>query len=51
MTCQFCDCSLEVKRNASTIFTEEIEKIAENTRMIVEKLERLELQQTQQRSQ
>ena len=51
VTCQFCDCSLEVKRNESTIFTEEIEKIADNTEMIVEKLDRIERHQKQERNQ
>ncbi len=44
VTCQFCNCELEVKRTESTIFTEEIAKISQNTERMAGSLEVLELQ-------
>ena len=44
VTCQFCQSSLEVKRTDSSIFTEEVAKIAENTGKMAESLEVLTLQ-------
>lgn len=44
VTCQFCQSSLEVKRTESSIFTEEVAKIAENTGKMAESLEVIALQ-------
>jgi len=44
VTCQFCHSSLEVKRTESSVFTEEVAKIAENTGRMAESLEVIELQ-------
>ena len=44
VTCQFCHSSLEVKRTESSIFTEEVAKIAENTGRMAESLDVIELQ-------
>lgn len=44
VTCQFCQCNLEVKRTDSSVFTEEVAKIAENTGRMAESLEVIELQ-------
>ena len=44
VTCQFCQSNLEVKRTDSSIFTEEVAKIAENTGRMAESLEVIELQ-------
>jgi len=44
VTCQFCHSSLEVKRTESSIFTEEVAKIAENTGKMAESLEVIALQ-------
>jgi hypothetical protein len=44
VTCQFCQSSLEVKRTESSIFTEEVAKIAENTGKMAEGLEVIALQ-------
>lgn len=44
VTCQFCHSSLEVKRNESSLFTEEVTKIAENTGRMAESLEVMTLQ-------
>jgi hypothetical protein len=44
VTCQFCQSSLEVKRTDSSIFTEEVAKIAENTGKMAESLEVIALQ-------
>jgi len=44
VTCQFCQSHLEVKRTDSSIFTEEVAKIAENTGRMAESLEVIELQ-------
>lgn len=44
VTCQFCHSSLEVKRTESSIFTEEVAKIAANTGKMAESLEVIALQ-------
>ena len=44
VTCQFCNSQLEVKRTESTVFTEEIAKISQNTERMAGSLEVLELQ-------
>lgn len=44
VTCQFCQSSLEVKRTDSTIFTEEVAKIAEHTGKMADSLEVIALQ-------
>lgn len=44
VTCQFCQSSLEVKRTDSSVFTEEVAKIAENTGKMAESLEVLTVQ-------
>lgn len=44
VTCQFCHSSLEVRRTDSTIFTEEVGKIAANTGRMAESLEAIQLQ-------
>ncbi|WP_395735686.1 hypothetical protein [Prosthecobacter sp.] len=44
VTCQFCHSSLEVKRTETTIFTEEVARIAENTGKMAESLEIIALQ-------
>ena len=44
VTCQFCQSSLEVKRTDSSIFTEEVAKIAENTGKMAESLEVIAIQ-------
>lgn len=44
VTCQFCQSSLEVKRTDSSVFTEEVAKIAENTGKMAESLEVITLQ-------
>jgi hypothetical protein len=44
VTCQFCKSSLEVKRTDSSVFTEEVAKIAENTGKMAGSLEVIELQ-------
>lgn len=44
VTCQFCQSHLEVKRTDSSVFTEEVAKIAENTGRMAESLEVIELQ-------
>jgi len=44
VTCQFCHSSLEVKRTDSSIFTEEVAKVAENTGKMAESLEVIALQ-------
>ncbi len=44
VTCQFCQRHLEVKRTDSSVFTEEVAKIAENTGRMAESLEVIELQ-------
>lgn len=44
VTCQFCNCELEVKRTDSAVFTEEIVRIAEKTERMAESLEVIKLQ-------
>ncbi len=44
VTCQFCQSSLEVKRTDSSVFTEEVAKIAENTGRMAESLEVITVQ-------
>ncbi len=44
VTCQFCHSHLEVKRTESSIFTEEVAKIAENTSKMADSLEVISLQ-------
>lgn len=44
VTCQFCQSNLEVKRTDSSVFTQEVAKIAENTGRMAESLEVIELQ-------
>lgn len=44
VTCQFCHSSLEVKRTDSSVFTEEVAKIAENTGKMAESLEVITVQ-------
>lgn len=44
VTCQFCHCQLEVKRTDSSIFTEEVAKLAKNTEKMAESLEVIKLQ-------
>lgn len=45
VTCQFCQSSLEVRRTESSIFTEEVSKIAASTEKMAESLEVMTLQQ------
>ncbi len=44
VTCQFCHSSLEVKHTDSSVFTEEVAKIAENTGKMAESLEVITIQ-------
>lgn len=44
VTCQFCHSNLEVKRTDSSVFTEEVAKIAENTGKMAGSLEVITLQ-------
>ena len=44
VTCQFCNCQLEVKRTDSSIFTEEVSKIADHTEKMADSLEVIKLQ-------
>ncbi len=44
VTCQFCQSSLEVKRTDSSVFTEEVAKIAENTGKMAGSLEVITMQ-------
>ncbi len=44
VTCQYCHGQLEIKRNDSAIFTEEIARIAHNTDQMAESLEVIKLQ-------
>lgn len=44
VTCSFCDCQLEVKRTDSSIFTEEVERIARATDRMADSLEVIKLQ-------
>lgn len=44
VTCQFCNSQLEIKRTDSSVFTEEVERIARNTDKMAESLEVIQLQ-------
>lgn len=44
VTCQFCHSSLEIKRGASSVFTEEVTRIADNTAKMADSLEVIKLQ-------
>ena len=44
VTCQFCNSQLEIKRTDSSIFTEEVEKLARNTDRMADSLEVIKLQ-------
>lgn len=44
VTCQFCNSNLEVKRTESSVFTEEVAQIAENTGKMAESLEAIALE-------
>lgn len=44
VTCQFCQSNLAVKRTDSSVFTEEVAQIAENTGKMAESLEVIALQ-------
>jgi DNA-directed RNA polymerase subunit RPC12/RpoP len=44
VTCQFCNSQLEVKRTESSVFTEEITRIARNTDQMAQSLEVIKLQ-------
>lgn len=44
VTCQFCNSQLEIKRTDSSVFTEEVEKIARNTDKMAESLEAIQIQ-------
>ena len=44
VTCQFCNTQLEIKRSDSSIFTEQIERIAGNTAQMAQDLEAIKLQ-------
>jgi hypothetical protein len=44
VTCQFCQSSLEVKRTDTSIFTEEVAKIAQDTSKMADSLEVIALQ-------
>ena len=44
VTCQFCQSSLEVKRTDSSVFSEEVAKIVENTGKMAESLEVITIQ-------
>jgi hypothetical protein len=44
VTCQFCNTQLEIKRNDSTVFTEQINRIADNTAQMAQDLEAIKLQ-------
>lgn len=44
VTCQFCHSSLEVKRSESSIFTEEVARMAENTDKMAGSLDIIQLQ-------
>jgi hypothetical protein len=44
ITCKFCNSQLEIKRTASSVFTEEISKIARTTERMAENLEAIKLQ-------
>ncbi len=44
VTCQFCNTQLEIKHSASSIFTEQIDRIADNTAHMAQDLEAIKLQ-------
>jgi hypothetical protein len=44
VTCQFCNSQLEIKRNDSTIFTDQIDRIADHTAQMAQNLEAIKLQ-------
>jgi DNA-directed RNA polymerase subunit RPC12/RpoP len=44
VTCQFCNSQLEIKRTDSSVFTEEVERIARNTDKMAESMEVIKLQ-------
>ncbi len=44
VTCQFCHSQLEIKRNDSVIFTEQINRIADQTAQMAQNLEAIKLQ-------
>jgi DNA-directed RNA polymerase subunit RPC12/RpoP len=44
VTCQFCNSQLEIKRTDSSVFTEEVERIARNTDKMANSLEVIKLQ-------
>ena len=44
VTCSFCNTQLEVKRSDSAVFTEEITRLADNTKQMAGSLEIIELQ-------
>lgn len=44
VTCQFCQSHLEVRRTDSSIFTEEVAKLAQNTEKMADSLEVITLQ-------
>jgi hypothetical protein len=44
VTCQFCNTQLEIKRSDSSIFTEQIDRIADNTAQMAQDLEAIKLQ-------
>jgi len=44
VTCQFCNTQLEIKHSDSSIFTEQINRIADNTAQMAQDLEAIKLQ-------
>jgi hypothetical protein len=44
VTCQFCNTQLEIKRSDSTVFTEQISRIADSTAQMAQDLEAIKLQ-------
>lgn len=44
VTCQFCNTQLEIKRSDSSIFTKQIDRIADNTAHMAQDLEAIKLQ-------
>jgi hypothetical protein len=44
ITCRFCNTQLEVKRTESSVFTEEMSRMARNTDQMAESLETIKLQ-------
>jgi hypothetical protein len=43
VTCQFCNTQLEIKRSDSSIFTEQINRVADNTAQMAQDLEAIKL--------